>query len=182
MTDSMPASALDATPELKARLLEVLNLKEVPREGWRRVGVNRPESVAAHSWGVAWLVLVLCPPELNRERALAMALLHDLAEARVGDITPHDGVSAEDKAQRERKALTALLAPLPHRDELTELWEAYERGSDSEARLVKACDKLDMALQAQRYAGDGVDTAEFIASALKRLELPLHRQLAEGLP
>lgn len=173
----MPASAPDAT--LKARLLEVLQLKEVPREGWRRVGVPQPESVAAHSWGVAWLVLMLCPPELDRERALAMALVHDLAEARVGDITPHDGVTAEEKSRREREALAELLAPLPHRDSLTALWEAYEAGTDPEAKLVKACDKLDMALQAQRYAAGGVDTADFIASALKRLDDPLQRQLAQ---
>ncbi len=30
-----------------------------------------------------------------------MALVHDLAESTVGDITPHDGVSKEDKYQRE---------------------------------------------------------------------------------
>lgn len=173
----MPASAPDGT--LKARLLEVLQLKDVPREGWRRVGVAKPESVAAHSWGVAWLVLLLCPSELDRERAMAMALVHDLAEARVGDITPHDGVTAEDKSRREREALVELLGPLPHRDDLIALWEAYEAGADPEAQLVKACDKLDMALQAQRYAAEGVDTAEFIASALKRLDLPLHRRLAE---
>ena len=38
---------------LRERLAEALLLKEVPRAGWARVGVPRPESVA-HSWGVAW--------------------------------------------------------------------------------------------------------------------------------
>ncbi len=30
-----------------------------------------------------------------------MALVHDLAESLVGDITPHDGVSKEDKYSME---------------------------------------------------------------------------------
>ena len=40
---------------------ETLALKAVDRAGWVRRGVTRPESVAAHSWGIAWLVLLLLP-------------------------------------------------------------------------------------------------------------------------
>ena len=29
---------------------EAMALKEVDREGWKRVGIELPESVAAHSW------------------------------------------------------------------------------------------------------------------------------------
>ena len=56
------------TDLLRARLLEALALKELPRAGWVRERVQQPESVAAHSWGVAWLVLVLCPEHINREQ------------------------------------------------------------------------------------------------------------------
>ena len=91
-----------ARERLRRRLIETMRLKELPRAGWVRVGVSQPESVAAHSWGVAWLVLTLCPTNLDRGRALAIAVLHDLAEVRVGDITPHDGIPSEDKAEAER--------------------------------------------------------------------------------
>ena len=80
------------TDALRDRLSAALALKALPRAGWVRAGVRHPESVAAHSWGVAWLVLVLCPPALDRGRALAIAVAHDLPEVTVGDITPHDGV------------------------------------------------------------------------------------------
>ncbi|MFN7146928.1 MAG: HD domain-containing protein, partial [Myxococcota bacterium] len=66
---------------------EAVLLKEVDRSGWTRIGVPHPESVAAHSWGVALLALLRCPPELDRHKLLAMAILHDLAEVRVGDLT-----------------------------------------------------------------------------------------------
>lgn len=164
---------------MKPELIEALALKDVARAGWLRVGIESPESVAAHSWGVAYLVLTLCPPELDRGRALAIAVLHDLGEVRTGDITPHDGVSAEDKRAAETKAVRGLTAPFSHRDELIALWREYEDGTTPEGRFVKACDKLDMALQAQRYRSDDVDTREFVASALAALDDSSLRELAD---
>ncbi len=166
---------------LRELLLEALGLKELARAGWVRAGVARPESVAAHSWGVAWLVLALCPPELDRGRALAIAVLHDLAEVRVGDLTPEDGVEEAEKSRREARAMRGLLGGLDRGDELEALWRDYEAAGSPEARLVKACDKLDMALQAARYQGaTGLDLSEFVSSALDRLESPLLRALAGG--
>lgn len=156
---------------LRAALREALALKDLPRAGWVRVGVRGPESVAAHSWGVAWLVLALCPPGLDRGRALAIALVHDLAEVRVGDITPHDQVPAAEKRRREAEAMASLAAALPGGAELVRLWTEYADASTPEARFVRACDKLDLGLQARFYAEEqGADTAELLDSALARLE------------
>jgi len=155
---------------LRSLLLEALRLKELPRAGWVRAGVPAAESVAAHSWGVAWLALVLCPPGLDRGRVLAMAVLHDLAEVRTGDLTPVDGVSAAEKSQREAAALEAILAPLGNAAELVALWREFEGRQSPEARFVRACDKLDMALQARRYGAlHGLDLGEFVDSALEEL-------------
>jgi putative hydrolase of HD superfamily len=162
----------------RERLIEAVQLKEVARAGWVRVGVAQPESVAAHSWGVAWLVMVLCPDGLDRGRALEIALVHDLPEVRAGDITPHDGVSAEEKAGLERDGLRGIVDGLPRASVVTERWLEYERAQSAEARFVKACDKLDMALQAARYAAQGEDTREFVDSALKKLPEGLLRDLA----
>ncbi len=166
---------------LRDRLLEALALKELPRAGWVRVGVESPESVAAHSWGVAWLVLVLGPPGLDRGKALALAVLHDLPEIRVGDLTPRDGIDPARKSRLESEAMAALASGLPRREELVVLWEDYEHGRSPEARFVRACDKLDMALQAARYAtAQALDLEEFVDSALARLEPGLLRELAVG--
>lgn len=164
--------------EIKAGLLEAIGLKELARAGWDRVGVTDPESVAAHSWGVAWLVLALCPEGVDRGRALAMAVLHDLPEVRIGDLTPHDDVPATTKRAAEHDALRTLVAALPRADELLELWREYEHGSSPEGRFVKACDRLDMALQAERYReAQGVETGEFVESALASLQEPELRTL-----
>ena len=138
-------------------LLEVLGLKALPRAGWVRKAVPDPESVAAHSWGVAWLVLVLLPPELDRARALTYAVLHDLPEVRAGDTTPFDGVSKAEKHERESAAAHDLLSARP---ELLDIWHAYERQADPEARFVRELDRLDMALQAARYRQEGTKGLE----------------------
>lgn len=158
--------------ELKKLLIESIRLKEVTRAGWIRAGVKQPESVAAHSWGVAWLVLVLSPVKINRDRAVAIAVLHDLAEVHAGDITPHDGITHGEKKNLEAQAIESLFKNQPEFSELHSLWQEYVNGESPEARFVKACDKLDMALQAERYAAidDSLDLKEFIDSALAKLE------------
>jgi len=163
-------------------LLEAVGLKAVDRAGWVRRGVSAPESVAAHSWGVAWLVLALLPPELDRERALAYAVLHDLPEVRTGDLMPSDGVEKAEKLRRERTAITALLATLPRGAELTATWEAYEAQTDPEARFVRQLDRLDMALQAVAYAeSTPSDLSEFLDSAAKVIDYPTLLPILEAL-
>lgn len=139
-----------------------VRLKEVDRAGWKRIGVTHPESVAAHSWGVALLALLRCPSGLDRHKLLAMAILHDLAEVEVGDLTPHDGVSKAEKRRREAAAMDRLLADRP---DLRALWDEAEEGVSPEAKLLKTLDLAEMAVQAARYGELGYDVSEFIASA-----------------
>jgi putative hydrolase of HD superfamily len=161
------------------QLLAAAALKDVRRAGWVRVGVPEPESVAAHTWGVAWLVLALAPPALDRARALTYALLHDLAEARVGDLTPHDGVPRDEKHRREAEAIAVLLAGRP---DLAAAWADYEGRVDDEARFVHQLDRLDMALQADRYAvATGLDLGEFLRSADVAITDPVLRVWMDAL-
>ncbi|MDP2309001.1 MAG: HD domain-containing protein [Pseudomonadota bacterium] len=141
---------------------EAMDLKALDRAGWKRAGVPHPESVAAHSWGVALLALLRCPEGLDRHKLLAMAILHDLAEVRVGDLTPHDGVSKEEKHHRERTAMDALLA---HRPDLRAIWDEAEAGVSPEARLLKELDRAEMGTQALAYGDAGFDVSELLASA-----------------
>jgi len=156
---------------MKELLLEALKLKSLPRTGWLRAGIENPESVAAHSWGVAWLCMVLCPNDLNKLKVLEMALIHDLAEVRIGDITPYDGIDVAEKHKMESAAFVEMTEQLCNRQHLRDLWNEQS----AEADFVKQMDKLDMALQAQEYGG----LEEFIDSALEVLINPEHRQLAK---
>ncbi len=157
------------TPE---SLLRLLALKGVQRKGWTRFSIPDAavESVADHSYGVALMVLLLCPSELDRARAVEIALLHDLAEVVTGDVIPSEGVPEFKKAADELGALLCLTAPLDWETRASELLREYQSQSSPEARFVKAVDKLDMALQSLAYQEEfKVDLSEFRDSARETL-------------
>ena len=58
---------------MREELLTLLQLKDIPRTVWIRAGGENPESVAAHSWGMAVLALRLCPDHLERAGMLKIA-------------------------------------------------------------------------------------------------------------
>ena len=147
---------------MRDNLLEMLELKQLSRTGWVRSGVENPESVAAHSWGMAVLALRLAPKELNLERVLSLCLVHDLPEVRIGDLTPYDDTS--NKAELEHKVMSDM-AP-----QWLSLFEEYEAGETAEAKFVKQIDKLDMGLQAIMYqTKQDIALEEFITSAKSKI-------------
>jgi putative hydrolase of HD superfamily len=159
-------------------------LKETARAGWALRGIGRPESVADHTFRVCLLALVLsrdADPPLDRERCLAIALVHDLAESLVGDITPYDGVSVAEKHRREREAMERLCA-MAGDDEILRLWEEYQAAQTAEACFVKDLDKLETVLQAAEYeASRGAELGEFREMGEARDWLPATRPLHEAL-
>ena len=202
--DDDPDAALDA-------VLAAYDLKDERRTGWQLRGVDDPESVAAHSWGVAYLVAALGDrlaadlPGVDLDRALRLAVVHDVAEAETGDVATRasdvaeaptdsagDGSDREAKVAAEREAMRDLAGPLPER--VRDAWEAYEARESPEAVLVKECDLLDTCLQALVYERDGRydpergppdafgeydDLDEFFATAEPRLRTDAGRALFE---
>ena len=147
---------------MREELLDLLRLKDVTRQGWVNAGVPSPESVAAHSWGMAILALRLCPPELDLTRVLALCLVHDLPEIIVGDLTPQDDRST--KAQDEHAAMVNL-AP-----QWVDFFEEYETNNTPEAVFARRLDKLDMGLQAGLYTErTGLNLEAFVESARQTL-------------
>jgi putative hydrolase of HD superfamily len=134
-------------------LLEVQTLDRIPRSGFVLRGVTDPESVAEHSWHVLFLVWALGPKVegIDLGRAVEMALIHDLAELRIGDIprTSAHYFPAGAKKAAETAAMADILAPLP--DRARELFDEYEAATSPEARFVKACDKLQLMLKVTLY-------------------------------
>ena len=143
-------------------LLETASLKRTPRAGWQMRGVPHVESVAEHSFGVAFVALALAealaagPGEgaaLDLEKVLVMALLHDLAEVRLTDLpsTAVRLVPAQVKSEAEARAMAELLAPLPGGGALAALWQEFEDNDGPEGRLVRDADKLEMMVQCLHY-------------------------------
>ncbi len=145
-------------------LLEAQMLDRIPRSGYVLRGVANPESVTEHSWHVLFLVWTLGPraPGVDVGRAVEIALVHDLAELRIGDLPRTAGryFPAGAKKEAEAAAMADVLSPLPAR--ARELYAEYQEGASLEARLVKACDKLQLMLKVTVYERWGTGAlAEF---------------------
>ncbi|QLD86448.1 HD domain-containing protein [Natronomonas halophila] len=151
MTDDESEDAIEA-------LVRSYDLKDEIRTGWQLRGIENPESVAAHSWGVSLLVVRFCPSDLDRERALELAAVHDVAEAEIGDIATRAEAGAQtvEKAEKERRERAAMEGPLSGLGaDVREVWEDYEARESPEARFVKDMDLLDTCLQALVYERAG---------------------------
>ncbi|HKP49589.1 MAG TPA: HD domain-containing protein [Gemmatimonadales bacterium] len=132
-----------------AFLKDAERLKSTRRSAWTSTG--EPETVAAHTWRLCLMALVLADqfPEVNLDRVLRILLVHDLGEALHGDIpAPQQGVPGA-KAEDERRDLLTILAPLPatSREGILALWDEYEACQTPEARLAKGLDKLETIMQ-----------------------------------
>ena len=138
---------------------KVLMLKTVHREGWKEnLQINYPESVADHSYSVSVMSMILADLEgLNSEKIIKMALLHDLAESIIGDITP-GSMKNDDKITKENQAMKKILLNLPSkiRKSYLEIWDDYQNNSSQESNLLHDIDKLEMAFQAKFYQEKGI--------------------------
>ena len=144
---------------LLALYTQIATLKLLPRTGWLQRGVSNAESVAEHTFGVAALALLIgdTVDGMDRGKLLAIAMLHDMAEALLSDLpaSAKRFIGAEHKHDAERSALEEMLKQLPNRAEYLALWDEYARGGSREARLVKGIDRIEMLVQALAYERAG---------------------------
>ena len=184
-----PPSQPPSSPLPFFHMLE--RLKTTKREGWRRFGLMTGESISDHMYRMSILTM-LAPSSLSSRldvpRCTKMALVHDMAEALVGDITPVDGVSKTEKSRREAatmdhltKALLGNVAGGLQGQQMREVWQEYEESKTLESRFVHDIDKLELMLQMVEYErshGGKVDLGEFCHVA-RRIVLPEMRRWAE---
>jgi putative hydrolase of HD superfamily len=153
-----------------ATLIELQRLKRLERTGWTLRGLpNGTESVAAHSFGVGVTAMMLADEvsarglEVDCERVLRMALLHDWAETRVGDMprTATGYFGADVRKNAETLAFGDIVNGLGSSEsEYKTLYQDYEQRQSLEARLVKAADIIDLLVEAyalERSGAKGLD-------------------------
>ncbi len=151
-------------------LVELQRLKRLDRTGWILRGLpNGTESVAAHSFGVGVTSMLLADELMqqgvvvNVEKVLRMALLHDWAEVRVGDMprTATEYFGAEVRKSAEAAAFRDIVSSLGEAESLyADLYEDYEQRGSLEARLVKMADIVDLLVEAlalERAGARGLD-------------------------
>jgi putative hydrolase of HD superfamily len=150
-------------------LIELQRLKRLDRTGWTLRGLpNGTESVASHSFGVSVTAMLLADRfvahgiAVDLEKVLRIALLHDWAEVRVGDMprTATLYFGAEARKQAETTAFLDVVDKVDADGSYANLYVDYERRESLEARLVKAADVLDLLIQVfalERAGARGLD-------------------------
>jgi len=160
-------------------MIQIGKLKQLKRTGWVLAGVKNAETVAQHSFLVAFMGWFLGQAKgLDTDRIVKIALAHDLCEVYAGDQTPYDPVLATGikdvkelvskpprvpyeqrlewlmkKIRQEWQALSKLTSNLPKdfQQEIVNLWIDFEEGITKEGRFVHQVDQLVNLVQAIEY-------------------------------
>ena len=152
-----------------ALLIELQRLKRLERTGWSLRGMPAgTESVAAHSFGVSITAMLLADELVSRgghvdmDKLLRMALVHDWAEARVGDMprTTTNYFGSEARKNAETSAFADMTQRVSNSDLYRDLFQQYEERQSLESRLVKAADVIDLLVQVlalERSGARGLD-------------------------
>ena len=161
----------------------VVNLKKIPRQGWiEKLNMKTPESVADHAYSLAMLGMIVSDlGQYNSEKVIKMALLHDLAESKIGDFAP-DKIDKFEKERIENLAFEEILSTLPKplKDEYQKIWQEYTENNSKESQLLHQLDKLEMALQAKVYEKDGyskIKLETFLQTAESEITNPYLKEL-----
>ena len=161
-------------------LFETMLLKRIPRSGYQFLGPGK-ESVAEHTFGVmcvAW-TLAHMNPDVDQRRLLAMCLVHDLPEARLGDI---NYVQKRYLDADEKKAVAHMTQGLPFGQEIKGLIDEFNAGQTLEARLARDADQLSFLLDLKSLSDMGYSTPQKWATHVRqRLQTAAGKELADTI-
>ncbi|CAM5300549.1 HD domain-containing protein [Kitasatospora aureofaciens] len=164
-------------------LFEAGTLKHTKRTGWWMAGVRDPESVAEHSWRTALLASLIAKLEgADPAQAAFLAVWHDVAETRTGDV---NYVGKKYATSADPNAVAAdQVAGMPEvlasavRDVIAE----YEGKETVEAICARDADKLECLIQGVEYRAQGyVNAQRWIDNSRGRLTTKTANALADEI-
>jgi len=117
----------------------------------RVTGQDRFENDTEHSYNLAmmaWYIVSSTKINLDQDKVIRYALVHDFLEVYAGDtyIYSSDAAHLASKHEREAAAIVKLRETLSEFSDLHVAIEAYEARQDVESRFVYALDKIEPVL------------------------------------
>jgi putative hydrolases of HD superfamily len=161
-------------------LFEVGMLKKTPRSGFQFLG-SGCESVAEHVLQTLYIGYVLCKmdPTANELTVLRLCLVHDLPEARTGDM---NYMNKKYVQVDEKKAVRELSEPLFFGGEIEASIEEFNGRETNESLIAHDADQLSLILQLKECGDLGNKySQEWIQFAVRRLATETARRLAESI-
>lgn len=136
---------------------EVAQLKKKLRQGWIywNVSGTRVESIAEHIYGSQMLAVAIysqCKLNVDIFKVISMLALHETEEVRIGDFTPIDNVSDDEKLAMGNKAVNEIFQNLQENRTFIELITEFNERKTPEAKFAFLCDKFDCILQLKKYS------------------------------
>lgn len=161
-------------------LFEMGMLKRTPRSGWQFLD-GGTESVAEHVFRATMIAFVLARIDgtVDTNKVLRLALVHDLPEARTGDL---NYVNQKYLTADEARAAEDMTRGLPFGDELEELMAEYRAEESPEAILAHDADQLEMLLELKDKLDAGCEAAgDWTPFVLRRLQTDAAQSMAEKI-
>ncbi|KAF8966259.1 HD domain-containing protein [Flammula alnicola] len=176
----------DASKDKLAFIHVLERLKTQKRTGWVDHKIPNPESISDHMYRMAVLAMLSEDTKLDVSKCVMMALVHDLAEAQVGDIAPREGIPKAEKHRLEAEAMHNfvhdMLHDSPAAQKINLLWLEYEEGRTAEAKFVKDLDRFEMASQALEYEKNhNASLQPFFDSSIPKLHHPQVQEWGQDL-
>lgn len=131
-------------------------LKEKIRSGlllWK-VDKERLESVAEHIYGTCILAIGIDSEydlDINLNKVLKMLVLHELEEVIIGDLTPFDNVTREEKLKIGKEAVSKILKNLVKKEEYELLLDEFNAHITNESIFAYMCDKIECDIWMKLY-------------------------------
>jgi putative hydrolases of HD superfamily len=161
-------------------LFEARILKEVPRSGFQFLGAGR-ESIAEHVYSTTFIAFVMTQlhPEIDARKLLSLCLVHDLPEARTGDLNSvHKAYVRAD----EPRAAADMAQGLAFGAQILELLAEYQAGVSAEARLARDADQLALVLELKDLDDIGYrPPSTWLPHVLDRLQTETGKALADAI-
>jgi putative hydrolase of HD superfamily len=161
-------------------LYQAHHLKRIQRTGYQFLGPGQ-ESVAEHSYSTTFIAYVMSQlePEADALKLITMCLLHDLPEARTGDL---NYVQKKYLATDDSRALKDTTADIPFGDDMARLIDEFEEGHSREARLAKDADQLSFIIELRSLTDMGYATPDtWLPNVIQRLTTETGRRIATEL-
>ena len=166
--------------EIANFLFEVGMLNKTPRTGFQFLGTGK-ESVAEHILRTLFIGYSLCKldPSVDELKVLRMCLVHDLPEARTGDM---NYMYKKYVTVDEEKAVRELTENLPFGDEIKSVLAEFNEKKTRESLLAHDADQLGLILLLKEYRDLGNKySQEWLNYAVRRLCTDEGRELADSI-
>ncbi|MBT8370978.1 MAG: HD domain-containing protein [Deltaproteobacteria bacterium] len=161
-------------------LFEAKILKEIPRSGYHFLGAGK-ESVAEHSFSATFIAYVMSQlvPDVDALKLISMCLIHDLPEARIGDLNT---VQKKYTNADEFKAIEDTIKGLAFGKSLADLVLEFRAGRSTEAKLAHDADQIALILELKDLMDIGYKPPKtWIQNVISRLKTKTGHKIADAI-